>query len=174
VLRRRGRKRRNQRIAAGAVGIAVFVAAVWIVTSGLSFDRSETPAATGPAVTGTTQTAPPHAPASAAPAVVVRTGACSGSATWRLEFVPRGDRFKVRFVVHRSPVGHSWRIVLRRTRQFGILGGVVFFRGTRVAAEDGEVVVQGRVWDTPRGDGIAAKATDRQTGQACKMHEEIW
>ncbi len=33
-LRRRDRKRRNQRIAAGVVGIAVFVAAVWIVTSG--------------------------------------------------------------------------------------------------------------------------------------------
>jgi hypothetical protein len=31
--RRRERKRRNQRIAAGVVGIAVFVAAVWIVTS---------------------------------------------------------------------------------------------------------------------------------------------
>jgi Tol biopolymer transport system component len=44
LIKRRHRKRRNQRIVAGAVGIAVFVAAVWIVTSGLSFDRSETPA----------------------------------------------------------------------------------------------------------------------------------
>jgi Tol biopolymer transport system component len=57
LLRRRDRKRRNQRIAAGIVGIAVFVAAVWIVTSGLSFDRSETSVVpggnvTGPAVTG--------------------------------------------------------------------------------------------------------------------------
>jgi Tol biopolymer transport system component len=42
--RRRDRKRRNQRIAAGVVGIAVFVAAVWIVTSGLSFDRTQQPA----------------------------------------------------------------------------------------------------------------------------------
>ena len=33
VTRRRDRKRRNQRIAAGVVGIAVFVAAVWIVTT---------------------------------------------------------------------------------------------------------------------------------------------
>jgi hypothetical protein len=33
-LRRRDRKRRNQRIAAGVVGIAVFLAAAWIVTSG--------------------------------------------------------------------------------------------------------------------------------------------
>jgi Tol biopolymer transport system component len=47
LLNRRDRKRRNQRIAAGVVGIAVFVAAVWIVTSGLSFDRTKTPAAPG-------------------------------------------------------------------------------------------------------------------------------
>jgi hypothetical protein len=44
ILRRGDRKRRNQRIAAGVVGIAVFVAAVWIVTSGASSDRSQTPA----------------------------------------------------------------------------------------------------------------------------------
>jgi Tol biopolymer transport system component len=52
VLRRRGRKRRNQRIAAGVVGIAVFVLAVWIVTTGGSLDRSETPAVSGSAETG--------------------------------------------------------------------------------------------------------------------------
>jgi dipeptidyl aminopeptidase/acylaminoacyl peptidase len=49
---RRDRKRRNQRIAAGVVGMAVFVAAVWIVTSVGSLDRSETPAVPGPAETG--------------------------------------------------------------------------------------------------------------------------
>ena len=49
LVRRRDRKRRNQRIAAGVVGIAVFVAAVWIVTSVGSFDRTQ-PAVTGPTV----------------------------------------------------------------------------------------------------------------------------
>jgi Tol biopolymer transport system component len=48
-LHRRDRKRRNQRITAGVVGIAVFVAAVWIVTSGGSFNRTQ-PAVTGPTV----------------------------------------------------------------------------------------------------------------------------
>jgi Tol biopolymer transport system component len=62
-LRLRDRKRRNRRIAAGVVGVAVFVAAVWIVTSGLSFDRSETSVVpggdvTGPAETGATETGP--------------------------------------------------------------------------------------------------------------------
>ena len=49
LIKRRQRKRRNQRIAAGVVGIAVFVTAIWIVTSGLSFDRTQ-PAVTGPTV----------------------------------------------------------------------------------------------------------------------------
>ena len=44
LVRRRDRKRRNQRIAAAVVGIAVFVAAVWIVTTAGSFDRTATPA----------------------------------------------------------------------------------------------------------------------------------
>jgi len=48
MLRRRDRKRRNQRMAAGILGFAVFVAAIWIVTSGLSFDRAATPAVPGP------------------------------------------------------------------------------------------------------------------------------
>ena len=57
VARRRDRKRRNQRITAGVVGIAVFVAAVWIVTSGLSLDRSET-SVTGADTTRSTETGP--------------------------------------------------------------------------------------------------------------------
>lgn len=48
VLRRRDRKRRTKRIAAGVVGIAVFVAAVWIVTAGGPFDRTRMPAVPGP------------------------------------------------------------------------------------------------------------------------------
>ena len=58
---RRDRKRRNQRIAAGVVGMAVFVAAIWVVTSGMTSDRSQTPSAPGPE-TGPTETAPSVAP----------------------------------------------------------------------------------------------------------------
>ena len=50
MLHRRDRKRRNQRIAAAVVGIAVFVAAVWIVTTGGWSDRSQTPAVNPPSV----------------------------------------------------------------------------------------------------------------------------
>jgi transglutaminase-like putative cysteine protease len=52
LRRRRDRKRRNQRLSAGVVGIAVFVASVWIVTSGVPFDRTEGPAVSGAAGSG--------------------------------------------------------------------------------------------------------------------------
>jgi hypothetical protein len=58
LVRRRDRRRRNQRITAGFVGMAVFVAVVWMLTSVNPLGRSETsvvPAAsstTGPAETG--------------------------------------------------------------------------------------------------------------------------
>jgi hypothetical protein len=56
VRRRSSQRGRNQRISAGIVGIAVFVAAVWIVTSVGSIDRTHTPAVPGGAVTGPTGT----------------------------------------------------------------------------------------------------------------------
>jgi hypothetical protein len=70
MLRRRDRKRRNQRITAGVVGIAVFVAAIWVVTSVGPLNRSETSVVpqgdvTGPAETGldvTDVTGPTQAP----------------------------------------------------------------------------------------------------------------
>ncbi len=58
LVKRRDRKRRNQRIAAGVVGIAVFVAAVGIVASVGSFDRSEISVVPGGTVTGPTETVP--------------------------------------------------------------------------------------------------------------------
>jgi hypothetical protein len=48
LARRRDRKRRNQRITAGAVGIAVLVTMVWIATIGGPFDRTHAPAVLGP------------------------------------------------------------------------------------------------------------------------------
>jgi WD40-like Beta Propeller Repeat len=74
LIRRRDRKRRNQRIAAGVVGIAVFVAAVWAVTSGLSLDRSEksvVPAGTGPVQTAVQPTPTPPAVTGPEPAYLI-------------------------------------------------------------------------------------------------------
>lgn len=69
LLRRRDRRRRNQRITAGFVGIALFVAVVWVVTSVGPLDRSDRsvvpggsggtgPSETGPAETGHAETRP--------------------------------------------------------------------------------------------------------------------
>lgn len=58
ILRRRDRKGRNQRILAGTVGIAVFVSAVWIVTTGVPFDQSRTEVVPGGTGTGSGETGP--------------------------------------------------------------------------------------------------------------------
>ena len=56
--RRRDHRRRNQRVIAGIVGLSVFVAAVWIVTTREPDDRTRTPGSPGPA-TGPSVTGPP-------------------------------------------------------------------------------------------------------------------
>ena len=178
LVRRRDRKRRNMRIAAGVVGIAVFVAAVWIVTSGGVFDRS-TPAVPG-SETRPTQTAPPPARASAAPDVV-SLGTCDDGppreaiSRLRLAEMVDSDSIKVRFTVGRSPVGHSWHIVLRHMTgipPFDWPGGVVFFEGNRVASENGNLAVQRSV-GRHSADGFMAKAVDTQTGEVCRLYAGI-
>jgi hypothetical protein len=176
LVERRDRKRRNQRIAAGVVGIAVFVAAVWIVTSGLSLDRSEKSVApagevTGPAETGPAETAPPPARASAAPDVV-RQERCSAGAKARLELTNLGDQIKVRFEVHRSPPGHLWRIRMWRPR--GINRITWIFRGAGVASDSGYFAVALLTPDNagyPLGLGV--KAIDSATGEVCEVSAVI-
>jgi len=58
LLRRRDRKRRNQRLAAGVVGFVMFLPAVWVVTTGLPTNQTQTPAVPGPTETGPTETGP--------------------------------------------------------------------------------------------------------------------
>src|SRR5262245_56476891 len=74
-LRRRDRKRRNQRIAAGVVGIAVFVAAILLVTSS-SVDRTRQPA--------TELEPPPRAP------IAIGTGSADGW-DWLLSASANGE-----------------------------------------------------------------------------------
>jgi hypothetical protein len=176
IVRGRDRKRRNQRIAAGLVGIAVFVAAIWIVTTGGAFDRA-TPTVPG-SKTGPAQTALPPARAQAAPDVhnQVLCRHATDAAMARLELTDIGDRIKVRFEVHRSPVGHSWRIVLRHHRYRGccrVRQGQLFFVGFRRASENGDLAVEGSVLDHGVGDMVSAKARDRQTGQYCALFAGI-
>jgi hypothetical protein len=177
LIRRRDRKRRNQRIAAGVVGIAVFVAAIWIVTSGLSLDRSEKSVAPAGEVTGPAETAPP-ARASAAPDVVNR-GWCGivyspafqrGEARWWLGLTHVGDRIRVRFEVHRSAPGHRWTIRIFRQRSVG--AEYLVFHGTSVASVAGDFVVQRFHRDNNK-DGFTVRAKEWQGDQECEAHDWI-
>jgi hypothetical protein len=184
LVRRRDRKRRNRRIVAGVVGIAAFVAAVWIVTSVASLDRSEksvVPAGTGPvqtrpaetrpvAETGPAEAAPPPAPASAAPDVVEQR-TCGGDAGARLELTDLGSQIKLRFEVHRSPVGHSWYITIFHGEGMIRPYYKLVFHGFRVAGDSGDFSVQLRTHDRPHLiDLFAARATDTQL---CRVHARV-
>jgi Tol biopolymer transport system component len=61
MLRRRDRKRRNERLVAGSVGIAVFVAAIAVLLGGNPFDRSDLPAVPSPSPTPIDMHRPPLA-----------------------------------------------------------------------------------------------------------------
>jgi hypothetical protein len=178
VIVRRERYVRNQRIAAGVVGIAVFVAAIWIVTSVGSLDRSEKsvvpagtgpvqtgPAETGPVEAGPMQTAPPPASTSAPPNVTKHH--CSDGARSRLEFTDIGDRIEVRFEVHDSPPGHLWHIRMWRNRTITPDRRVEWWRGARVASDGGDFAVvrlTGDNWLLAR-----VKAIDSTTGEVCDV-----
>jgi hypothetical protein len=118
-------------------------------------------------------------PAGAGEPDVVKQGTCSDGARWRLELTNSvavdQNRIRLRFEVHRSPVGHSWRITFRTDHNlFFPAPSKLVFRGIRVASGSGDFVVQDRV---PQGRNWArlnlfwAKAVDTQTGQVCRAAE---
>jgi hypothetical protein len=113
-------------------------------------------------------------PASAAPDVV-RQRTCSDGAGSRLELTDIGrtpDQYRiwVRFEVHRSPVGHSWRITLHGNR-LGFLSPNMLVRRTSVASDSGDLAVQVRRWGV---NGLVkAEAVDTQTGQRCFVDARI-
>src|SRR6185503_11265189 len=59
LLLRRDRRRRNQRITAGAAGIAIFAATLWAVWSGTEFGRNGTPAVPVPSPTSSVSPSSP-------------------------------------------------------------------------------------------------------------------
>ncbi|HET7235223.1 MAG TPA: hypothetical protein VFK59_02190 [Actinomycetota bacterium] len=172
--------RRIRRRQTGTVLMAA-VAASAIAFAGISgldaIRASETPAApvpavTGPAVTGPAVTGPPPVLASAEPDAA-SVGTCSDGARSHLELTRVDSRIKVRFEVHRSPVGDSWLIRLRHhspTIPFPPPwpNSSVFFRGTRVASDGGVLAVQGSLPERGALEGYAAYAVDQQTGQVCR------
>jgi hypothetical protein len=173
LLRRRDRKRRNQRIAAGVVGIAVFVPAIWIVTSGLSLDRSETAVVPGEHVTGPAETGPPYGEPD-----VHRRGEChpppSLPLAVGLELWDLGDRIRARFHLLSMSRG-GWRVVFLHTHIPVISPPEVVFQGTRVPRHNipGRFRIIRYVTDLVGVDEFQAKAVNKQTGQVCKAVARI-
>ena len=173
LVERRDRKRRNQRIAAGVVGIAVFVAAIWIVTSGGVFDRSETSVVPGGDVTGPAAESGPTVlgpPVAAGPATgdphVVGVGSCSDGANSRLVLsLNQGVRIEAIFKIHRSPTGDAWRIRMRRD-------GTLFFVATKTANDSGDVEAHSP-WVMRSYGTFRARAIDTSTGEICWAHATI-
>ena len=102
---------------------------------------------------------------------VVRQRTCSDGARSRLELTELGQFFvptgiQVRFEVHRSPVGHSWRITL--VDDWFPLDPDRVVRRIRVARDSGDLAVQVR-WDRVF-ELVRAKAVDMQTGQVCMVN----
>jgi hypothetical protein len=113
-------------------------------------------------------------PASAVPDVV-RQRMCSDGAGSRLELtdigrVPAHHGMLVRFEVHRSPVGHSWRITLH-LHSPGFLSPNPTIRRTRVASDSGDLAVQVRHGGVS--GLVQAEAVDTQTGQVCSVDARL-
>jgi hypothetical protein len=114
TLRRRDRKRRNRRIAAGVVGITILGAALWIVTSGGAFDRS-TPAAPGGSETGPTQSSTtkgvtlllePRSDGRCCFVTSVNPGDASTTVLCFVEVFDEADRLQSTTLVPPKPPGH--------------------------------------------------------------------
>ena len=179
--RRRDRKRRNQRIAAGVVGIAVFVAAVWILREATSLDGTRTVVPGGSGTTQPTESAPSGGVLSPGQPDVVRQRPCSGDARSRMELTQVGEDssqvwIRVRFEVHGSPAGHRWRVAIRPGGVGGPHPGSPIFRGTRVASDLGRFAVQLRALDEMGStfpNPFGALAVDTQTGEECRVGASI-
>jgi len=121
-----------------------------------------------------TQTAPPAAPASAAPDVVSQER-CSNGAEVRLELTDTGSPgpIEMRFELHRSPVGHTWHIRIEHSTTLS--GVIVEFEGTKATMGDsGHLVVhRPHIRDRISVDEFRAEAFDTQTGQVCRVVAEI-
>jgi hypothetical protein len=105
---------RNQRIAAGVVGITILVAAIWIVTTGGAFDRS-TPAVPGGSETGPAQSSTnqgvtlllePRSDGRCCLVTSVNPGDASTIVACFVEVFDEADRFLSTTLVPPKPAGH--------------------------------------------------------------------
>ena len=91
---------------------------------------------------------------------VIRTGSCSGSATWKLKAKADDGRIEVEFEVDSNRNGQVWQVGLRRD-------GTLFFCGQRTTvAPSGSFDVERRISNSAGDDVIVGRAT--HGSQVCR------
>jgi len=102
------------------------------------------------------------APAKGGGTAVIKTGSCSGNATWMLKAKPDDGALETEFEVDQNVAGRDWKVVIRQN-------GVERFRGIRTTkAPSGSFTVRRLLDDKPGADHIVAKARSLATGQTCR------
>ncbi|HEX7246498.1 MAG TPA: hypothetical protein VF351_00215 [Actinomycetota bacterium] len=101
------------------------------------------------------------APASAKDGDVIRQGACSGSADWKLKLSLENGRIEVEYEVDSNVVGQTWRVRI-------VKNGTTIFQGTRqTKAPSGSFEVRLVTSNPPGSDTFRARAVNVATGQTC-------
>ena len=93
---------------------------------------------------------------------VVKTGSCSGAATWKLKAKADNGRIETEFQVDQNVVGRRWRVIIK---QNGIVRANVI---KTTQAPSGSFEVRRLLPNMPGGDHIVGKARALATGQLCR------
>jgi hypothetical protein len=101
-------------------------------------------------------------PALANDADVIKRGACSGSAHWKLKAGPDNGRIEVQGEVDSNVAGQTWRWRIRHN-------GTVSARGSATTtARSGSFEVRRLVVNAAGTDSIGWRARNPNTGQTCR------
>jgi hypothetical protein len=91
---------------------------------------------------------------------VTTSGACSGTALWKLNVHPDNGQLQVEFEVQHAKPGQSWTVRMADN-------GTRIFIGTRTANSQREFKVEKLTANRAGSDKVTAKATNNATGQVC-------
>jgi hypothetical protein len=95
---------------------------------------------------------------------VVKSGGCSGTATWKLKAKADGGRIEVEGEVDANHVGQVWHWRI-------LHDGNVSYRGVKTTSgPSGSFSVTRRVVNMSGTDSIGFRAVNRATGQTCRGH----
>lgn len=93
---------------------------------------------------------------------VIKTGSCSGAATWKLKAKIDNGRIETEFQVDQNVAGRRWHVIIK---QNGIVRADVI---KTTQAPSGSFTVRRLLRNMPGGDHIVGKARALATGQTCR------